>query len=248
MIKLSGFHLSQLPDRRELTTLLSQPFYQSWRERHRSIRDERASRISLAGILLLQLQGHSGKLIYDTNGRPSLDGGTIDFNLSHNYQSVFCAIETTDPDECTVLPPDAARPYPSREAPNGTQKMLFPGQPRVGIDTEDLQRLSTVRVCPMADRWFTSAEYDFFLTDPTDVTFLRIWTRKEALIKWTGEGLRSLRSADTVTAPSVYGIRFYEYWIDRTLLTLCCRQEATPPPSVYMYSNSELTAYKMLMK
>ena len=241
MIKICGVSLSQLPERRELMFLLDEPLYLAWRERHKSIRDEKAARASLAGILLLQMQGYRDNLLYDRNGRPYFEYIDVDFNITHTEQAVFCAIETREADECTVLTGlEGTLPFPSLEAPEGDRKRLFEGQLRVGLDSEDIQRISSVRICPMADRWFSENEYDFFLKAPTDMTFLRIWTRKEALIKWTGEGLRSLRLADTVLAPSVYGVRFYEYAVGSTLLTLCCHSDATPPSTVHMFSNSEL--------
>ena len=239
MIEIYGVNLSQLPDRRGIWRLLDERYAAAWRERHRSIRDERAARASIAGFLLLQMSGMHGDIEYDERGRPYFLYGNIDFNISHTAQHVFCAIETKTGDP--VLPePPAALGYPFKKVPSSQKKQLFPELCRVGLDAENLDRLLTMRICPLAERWFTGAEEDFFLSDPTDENFLRIWTRKEALVKWTGDGLSAMRTEDTVTAQSRYDIRFYEYRVDDAVLTLCCHSSSPAPPCIRMLTGSEI--------
>ena len=217
MIKLFGLYLNQLPDRRSLAALLDRQMYASWREKHKSVRDELATRASLGGIFLLQKMGYRHHLAYDANGRPFFLDSPIDFNITHSEQIVICAAEAPD------------------ESDKGDKPFC-----RVGVDVENLARIASVRICPLAERWFTPSEHDIFLSDPTDATFLRIWTRKEALIKWTGEGLRSMRKSDTTMAEKNYGILFREYRVENTLVTLCHRADALPPDTPHMLTNSEL--------
>lgn len=217
MIELFGLDLNQLPDRRTLAKLLDEGMYASWRERHKSVRDELAARASLGGILLLQKMGCRGELLYDANGRPFFADSDFDFNITHTDGMVVGAIE---------MPCHGA---PESELPC-----------RVGVDAEILSRIASVRICPLAARWFTAAEHELFLAVPTDETFLRIWTRKEALIKWLGEGLRAMRRADTVTARENYGVEFSEYRVGDTLIALCHRIGSTPPESLHMLTGSDL--------
>ncbi|MBQ2735267.1 MAG: 4'-phosphopantetheinyl transferase superfamily protein [Clostridia bacterium] len=212
MIRLCGVHLVQLPSRSKLSRCVNPDFYDVWRVNHRSVRDERAARVSLGGLLLLDYCDIKGILAYEANGRPYIKRSEIDFNITHTDQQIFCAVET----------PDGA----------------FDTSLRVGLDAENLKRIQNIRICPMASRWFTEREFAEFQKDPTDLSFSRIWTRKEALVKWTGEGFRALRCADTTLAEQTLDIRFHEYRIGDTLVTLCCRACATPPKEIEMLPNS----------
>lgn len=244
LIKIYGVSLALLPDRRALMNALTDSLYASWREKHKSIRDERAARASLAGVLLLQFAGIDGSIVYDASGRPRLENQELDFNITHTEQLVFCAIESNEPLREDANPQQydapAPLPYPSKEVPPLHKRSLFANQFRVGIDAENISRLSNMRVCPLADRWFSENEHEFFLSAPNDITFLRVWTRKEALVKWTGEGLTKARAADTVTAESVYGIRFSEYRVSDAVVTLCTHRSALTPSSVHMLTPSEV--------
>ena len=243
MIEIFGIHLSQLPDRRQIISRLDDRLYIPWREVHKHIRDDRAAKASLAGALLLQLYAPVGKLAYDEAGRPYLEGYDLDLSITHTEQSVFCALErrhAVAAEQTNLLALAKSLPYPKQSVSPSERKSLFMGKPRVGVDAEEISRISHVRICPMANRWFSRCEYDFFQTAPTDLTFLRVWTRKEALIKWTGEGLRALRAADTVTAEDRYGVRFSEYMVDDIVVTLCCHADSQPPKQIQMVSNSQL--------
>lgn len=73
--------------------------------------------------------------------------------------------------------------------------MAFANSVEVGIDAESLLRKVSDRDA-LARRFFTSEEYASYLeaTDHT-LAFFRIWTRKEAFIKCTGEGLHRTLSS-----------------------------------------------------
>lgn len=240
MIDILGITLSQLPPRRTLVTMVDDCFLMAWKERHRSVRDEKAACASLAGLLLLQAAGIRGTLAYDDTGRPYLNDREVDFNITHTDRHAFCAIEY--PPTETVMPePPPSRDYPSKRVSKVNIKRMFAGQCRVGLDAENLSRLASMRICPLADRWFSLHEEDFFLSAPTDETFLRVWTRKEALVKWLGGGLTQLRQADTVTAQSLYRVRFHEYRVENTVVSLCCHETSPAPHRIHMLTDTEFS-------
>lgn len=222
MIEIYGVSLSQLPSRRIMLDMLDREYSEIWHERHRSVREERTARAGIAGFLLLQFAGVHGKIEYEPNGRPYFLDSDLDFNITHTAQHTFCAIERK-----TDIPEDGGKH----------------GRCRVGLDAENLSRLSSMRICPIADRWFTEGEENLFLSNPTDSNFLRIWTKKEALVKWTGEGMAALRRTDTDEALARYHVAFHQFWVDTTLITLCCDADAKAPKEIRMLSNSELLAW-----
>ena len=218
MIKLVGLHLNQLPNRHALIALLDGRLYGAWRDRHKSIRDELAARASLAGLLLLQQMGIRENLSYDEKGRPFIKDTLLDFNITHTGHMVFGTFES--PDRGEALP--EASPC------------------RVGVDAENLARIASVRIAPLAARCFTEAEHELFLQNPTDDTFLQIWTRKESLVKWLGDGLRLMHRADTVTARETYGVEFSEYKVGDTVITLCHRLGTKAPEALHLLTSAEL--------
>ena len=101
---------------------------------------------------------------------------------------------------------------------------------RVGID---LQATPIGRnIDKIAQRFFTPNEFDYYSAhhDRT-LAFLRVWTRKEALVKWKGEALgTAIRRLDSLRAVDKEPIAFDEYVIgDRYMLTLCHRRSARAP-------------------
>jgi phosphopantetheinyl transferase len=202
-----------LPARDAIIGSLRRELYEPWRARHKSVRGEHTAKGSLAGLILLQQCLPDVALAYDSDGRPYAEGRAVDFNLTHTADYTFLA-------------------FTREEHPPA----------RIGIDAEDLSRIASVRICPMAERWFSAGEYRAFLNDPTDCSFLRIWTRKEALVKWTGRGLGGLRDADTTRAEITHGVRFYEYREGSTLVTLCTDSPTEPPLGIQMLSRADLLA------
>ena len=68
---------------------------------------------------------------------------------------------------------------------------------RVGIDLEELRPMSNA--AQLAKRFFTDREYAQLLSQPLDqqtLAFFRGWTRKEAYLKATGEGLSGLETVE----------------------------------------------------
>ena len=95
------------------------------------------------------------------------------------------------------------------------------GSCTVGLDAEDLSRLSVNKPDAMAARWFCEAERVQFERNPTPNTFLSIWTRKEAFVKRTGEGMRKLRLADTFAPCGEDKTAFWTFWTNDVCVTLC---------------------------
>jgi 4'-phosphopantetheinyl transferase len=71
--------------------------------------------------------------------------------------------------------------------------LLAIGDRELGVDLEELARLGSMEPGPVADRFFAPEERAVLRTRTPgvsrDIEFLRIWTRKEALIKAVGRGL-----------------------------------------------------------
>ena len=105
----------------------------------------------------------------------------------------------------------------------------------VGIDLQDLETVSKIHdMSSFARRYFSADECRAFAEEPTAEQLCRIWTRKEALVKWLGEGMRALADADTESAEQTYGVRFQSYFEGDAIITLCHRANAVPPPTIRM--------------
>lgn len=215
MIEILGVELSTLCLQDKPEALLDQRFFAAWQERHKGMREGDARRASLVGLLLLQAAGVRGELAYDRLGRPYLPGQHLDFNISHTGSGVFCAVERGDDKACGYAP-------------------------RVGIDAEEMRARGQLRTSDMARRWFSENEQATFFANPTMESFLRIWTRKEALVKWLGEGIEALKRTDTVNAEAMHGVRFQSYTEGKTLITLCHSATLIPPSAVHMLTGGEL--------
>ena len=106
------------------------------------------------------------------------------------------------------------------------------GEGRVGLDAEEPKRMSSLRSLALAERWFVGGERRDFARDPSLDRFLRIWTRKEAFLKWTGEGLRAVKREDTSEAEEKRDVKFYDFSTEDTIVTLCCDADAQPPKNL----------------
>ena len=73
---------------------------------------------------------------------------------------------------------------------------------RVGIDVEDARRLKGGSdIGKIAERFFVGAELsEFSGGGESTEKFMELWTRKEAYLKYTGEGIAKMTSTDTLSA------------------------------------------------
>lgn len=174
----------------------------AWGACHKIGKNEKTARLSLSALSLLHRAGAVGTLTYDDNGRPFFEERTCDFSITHTQNNVFCAI--LDGEDSSA---------------------------RVGIDAEDLDRPDFSNLQELATRWFVGEEQKTFLASPAKETFLRIWTRKEAYAKYTGEGLRALSKIDTVALENEGRIRFFDYR-EGTILISVCAPSGTDAPQI----------------
>ena len=103
----------------------------------------------------------------------------------------------------------------------------------IGLDAESLGRIKSDRLESLSKRWFTESEQKRLQAEPSEEIFLDIWTKKESLVKLTGEGLRALREADTEAPPK--GILFASYRHDNTILSLAYPQEEEPSSEIIFF-------------
>ena len=163
----------------------------AWKASHKIGKNEKNVLLSLSALALLHRAGVDGTLAYGENGRPYFCDRMCDFSITHTQNHVFCAI--IEREELT----------------------------RIGIDAEDLNRPDFSNLGEMAARWFSKNEQKAFLASPTKETFLRLWTRKEAYAKYTGEGLKALSKIDTVSLEADGEIRFFDYHLGNILISVC---------------------------
>ena len=171
---------------------LPEQWLEAWDAHHKIGKNEKSARLSLSALCLLHRAGADGTLAYESGGRPFFADRMCDFSLSHTQNHVFCALTDVE----------------NKPA-------------RVGIDAEDLNCEGLSSIDEMASRWFTKNEKAVYLQVPTKETFLRIWTRKEAYVKYTGEGMRAIREMDTEVMKNAGRVRFFEQKCGNILVTLC---------------------------
>ena len=175
---------------------------EAWKLSHKIGKNEKNALLSLSALALLHRAGMDGTLVYGENGRPYFCDRMCDFNITHTQNHVFCAI--IEGEEHT----------------------------RIGIDAEDLNRPDFLNLDEMVARWFGENEQSVFLASPTKETFLSVWTRKEAYVKYTGEGLKSLSKIDTVSLEADGDIRFFDYREGDILLSVCAPRGTEAPQNL----------------
>ena len=97
------------------------------------------------------------------------------------------------------------------------------GDVPVGIDMEELDRRADLAV---ARRFFCAAEADWIGEDKE--RFFRIWTRKEAYLKYLGTGIRrALSSFSVLPGAESEPAAFTEERHQEVLLTICTKEAAS---------------------
>lgn len=175
----------------------------AWDACHKIGKNEKAACLSLTALLLLHRAGADGTLAYDGSGRPYFSDRICDFSITHTQNHAFCALI------------------------EGEKEPL-----RIGVDAEDFDRPDLLKIKEMAARWFSQNEQKSFAENPTKEHFLRIWTKKEAYAKYTGEGMRSLSQIDTETIENAARVRFFEQKWGNILVTVCAPSGTNPPLSI----------------
>ena len=103
---------------------------------------------------------------------------------------------------------------------------------RVGVDVERTGRIPKEHMLPMAERWFSAEERKGMPPGPDEEAFLRIWTRKEALLKYRGVGLDHLREADTEPAEGSGELAFSTIAYRDLILSICAEENEDVPHKV----------------
>ncbi len=90
----------------------------------------------------------------------------------------------------------------------------------VGVD---IQNTRSQRETNMAERFFTEVESRAVSEDETRETFYKLWSRKEALGKCTGEGVRPYFTRNMLDLNSLENMEYtwYEETISDCFLTVC---------------------------
>ena len=185
-----------------LSKEIPEEWFAVWSASHKIGKNEKNALLSLSALALLHRAGMDGTLAYGENGRPYFCDRMCDFNITHTQNHVFCAI--IEGEEPT----------------------------RIGIDAEDLNRPDFLNLDEMVARWFGENEKSVFLASPTKETFLRLWTRKEAYVKYTGEGLKSLSKIDTVSLEADGEVCFFDYREGDILLSVCAPRGTEAPQNL----------------
>lgn len=174
MIRICTVKTETLPSTEELLAALS---FDVGEDKRRALARSKTAHTSAAGLWLLQKMARgagidlAGKVLaYEVGGRPYFPGLPLDFSITHTGAFVACAISLSPAD----APP-----------------------PRLGLDAEALGSRSPESMARIASRFFSDAERASFLASPDEVTFLEIWTGKEALCKQDGIGLSGIARFDT---------------------------------------------------
>lgn len=201
MIRICTLQTNDLPSAKELLGRLSFDVGEVKRASLLRAREESATS-SLAGLWLLErmardagidLAGRS--LAQESGGRPYFPDAPMDFSISHTRGIVACALSLSESD----LPP-----------------------PRIGLDIERLGERTASSMDRIATRFFSSAEYDRFLTSRDEISFLQIWTGKEALCKQDGIGLSGISRFDTLSPE--FRPRLTVYHTPSAILTLAASE------------------------
>lgn len=100
-------------------------------------------------------------------------------------------------------------------------------RPRVGIDAEPLAEKSADSMQRLSARWFSLNERKIWEKEPTEKRFLSIWTAKEAIVKHGGDGLRGLRTIDSID--SDLPLTLTAYSIGNAVVTLASEKGKCAP-------------------
>lgn len=97
----------------------------------------------------------------------------------------------------------------------------------IGADIERLRPYSD----RLVHRVLSPEEHRFWQASANkELTFFCLWTRKEAYLKWTGEGLYGLPACPSVHENDLPGgLQISTFWDKHYALSLCCAKEEGAP-------------------
>lgn len=97
--------------------------------------------------------------------------------------------------------------------------VVFVSGTKVGIDIESIQQSNEL----ISKRFFSPSERKYLKSmsvEEHDKCFYEIWTKKEAYLKYTGEGLgKSLKSVDVIG--SYVALKLRSYQINNYMISVC---------------------------
>lgn len=208
MIELYGYRMQAADTVASLTSQIPEQWLAAWNERHPALTAEN-SRVreraceSLTGLFLLR----KGSLIPPEH---ALCYGANGRPFFKDAQVDFSITHTKGAILCAVMT----------------------GEGRVGLDAETVTRAENLSLNSLAERWFSEQEKALYLANPTAERFFTIWTRKEAAVKASGEGLSSLRESDTALMEREGKAAFATYRDGDLILTLCHPSSEKPPHAI----------------
>ena len=116
----------------------------------------------------------------------------------------------------------AGEPYFNISHAGGFAAIAFSDR-EVGIDIQNRRNTKTVQ---MADRFFSKEEKAAVRADKSGDLFFRLWTRKEALGKCTGEGVRPYLDVNVsdLSKEELSGYEWTEDVIEECFMTVCLKR------------------------
>ncbi|MBQ5834299.1 MAG: 4'-phosphopantetheinyl transferase superfamily protein [Clostridia bacterium] len=198
MIRILAVPLSQLPSRESLCDAIPSEWLHVWQKQHASCHREEQARASLGGLWLLLRLGYAGGIAYTENGRPVATEPRMDFSITHTRSFVFCALA---------------------EGEKGI---------RIGLDAEAVSTYPRERMERLCARWFSEEERAFWKEAPTAERFTELWTKKEAVVKRSGEGLCAVAGTDVTDPTEAFAV----YRCGDHMVTLCHPREEAPPQDI----------------
>ena len=114
------------------------------------------------------------------SGKPYLENSEVGFSVSHSSGAILVAVNSAKkvPGSCFYF-----------EGGEGFQ---------IGADIEALGKRDSERLEKVCDKYFSDAE-KLLVANALDkeTAILEIWTKKEAYLKLTGDGLKGISDSDT---------------------------------------------------
>lgn len=198
MIRILAIPLSEIPSQEEISQKLPADWLSAWQRAHGGCHREEQARASLGGLWLLLVLGYTGGIAYSASGRPSSIDPEVDFSITHTQSCVFCALA------------------------RGEKGIA------VGLDAEQICTYPQEKMERLCARWFSEGERAFWRMEPTAERFTELWTKKEAVVKRSGEGLCGVAGTDVTDRTEAFAV----YRCGDHVVTLCHPPEKTPPREI----------------